>query len=435
MREQDTIQEIVSGPVTAVAQTTFAIKRYNSEAEAGAAIPALLARGGQLVEGLLSKTSDRWQFATTSLVEMLVEISVAVQVDKAKLKMGESTDTQRPVDPPHVKEIVEYFHNRVTESQPYWFGQLAFNLPANHSVTIVTINNDSPIQKAYMVIPKSTKMLPVDGNHRLSAFLKIMAASAEGEPTWDALKTDAIQWCLIDEPNPEIARQLFVDAGQSKPLPPALLVGFAALDVLPSVVKRIALESHVFKRRIDYLSKSLGRDHRVLLTINQLRIVTAEFLFGRSDRKGVQQETTAIAGHAAQDRAVEDATEFFESMAKAIGGPWQQLLDGESLPLADLREQRVDFTTSGLQAIARLGHDIWKQEEEDRVALLERLGDVNFSRSNEFWIKCGLVIPTQSEAGSTTYRIGTQSGYINGAYEALRLHVGLHHPFRAENQT
>ena len=240
-------------------EPTFIINEYSTAADASvAAMDHLTARAGQLVQGHLSQTSRRWQFATTSLVEALVEVSVSVEVDKAKLKLGEGTDTQRPVDPPHVKEIMEYFVDRVSEDKPYWFGQLAFNLPAGESVTLFTVNNSAPVRQAQMVIPRSTKMLPVDGNHRLSAFEKLQVAAREGDPTWDALKEDAIQWCLIDEPNPEIARQLFKDAGSAKPLPQALLVGFGAFDIFPSVVKRIALDTPVFKGRIDYLSKSLG---------------------------------------------------------------------------------------------------------------------------------------------------------------------------------
>ncbi len=412
-----TLEEV--GAVGPTTQSTFDIRRFDTAERASAAIPSLLARGGQLVEGLLSKTSGRWQFATTSLLEMLVEISEAVVVDKAKLKLGEGTDSQRPVDPPHVKEIAEYFRERVEEGKPYWFGQLAFNIKSDQTVIIVSQTDDAPIQQAYMVVPKATKMLPVDGNHRLSAFQLLMEAAKAGQPTWDALKGDAIQWCLIDEPDPDIARQLFVDAGKAKQLPPALLVGFAALDVFPSVVKRVAIESPVFKGRIDYLSKSLGRDHRVIMTVNQLRIVIAEFLFGRSDRKGLIQETTALAGEVAQDAAVDDAVEFFSDLASALGGPWQEVLEGKPQMLADLREVRVDFTTSGLQALARAGHELRHMDRNERRERLARLRDLNYTRSNQMWIECGLVIPTQTEAG-TTYRIATQAANVTNAYEAIK---------------
>src|SRR5690242_4575031 len=84
-------------------EPTFVIKEFDTVAQSSvAAIEHLSARAGQLVQGHLSKTSNRSQFATTSLVEALVEISSSVEVDKSKLKMGEGTDTQRPVDPAHV---------------------------------------------------------------------------------------------------------------------------------------------------------------------------------------------------------------------------------------------------------------------------------------------------------------------------------------------
>lgn len=291
------------------------------------------------------------------------------------LEIARLQNANRPLIPNHVDEIARY----LVETKDYILPPFVFNSSTPIKVFAFGM---SAVKFGYAVIPSELILYVTDGQHRLKAIEKALPERPE-------LRNDGATVLVVQEDDIDKIHQDFADCAKNKPIPPALLAAFDISNPLAELTRQLSRELVIFNGRIDKTSKSVGKATNYLFTMNQLQIGVAEFLFG-SSRKQVLK-SCSIQVNNEFNLQLEKVKTFYRGFAE-INESWKQLLKPASetgnLDLYSWRQERIDFTTIGLQIISRVGHHIFFSKgftEQQRFTLLEALASLDYKRDSALW--------------------------------------------------
>ncbi|WP_292777530.1 DNA sulfur modification protein DndB [Nostoc sp. NMS9] len=183
--------------------------------------------------------------------------------------------------------------------------------------------------------------------------------------------------------------QDFADCAKTRPIPPALLAAFDVSNILASLTRQLAKELVIFDGRIDKVSRTVGKDPSYLFTMNQLKVCTAEFLFGSSRKQVIESRSNQKKGETSLLLA--KAKAFYMEFSKNSEA-WKALLIPASatsnLDLYTLRQQRIDFNSVGFQIISKIGHLIFfgkKFTDEEQNKLISAVAHIDYTRESPLW--------------------------------------------------
>ncbi len=283
----------------------------------------------------------------------------------------------RPIMISHVEEIKKY----LLETDKYILPPFTFN--TDTPIKVFAFGSGS-IKVGYAVIPSNLKLYVTDGQHRIKAIKEAI----KHRPS---LKDDGATVLVVHEKDLDQIHQDFADCAKTKAISPALITAFDVGDVVARLTRELAKESDLFKGRIDQTSRTVGKDPNYLFTMNQLRVCTAELLFGSSRKQVVKSRSTKIDGDEKKFREyLEIAKNFYLEFANN-NAVWKQLLDSKhssEVNLYNLRKARIDFSTVGFQIISKLGHHVFytlKHTDEEREKLIKAIAKLDYSREGQLW--------------------------------------------------
>jgi DGQHR domain-containing protein len=266
------------------------------------------------------------------------------------------------------------------------------------------------VKFGHAVIPTNVELYVTDGQHRLKAIEK---ASTE-KPS---LRNDSVTVLVVQEENIDQIHQDFADCAKNKPIPPALLAAFDVTNVLAKMTRDISRQLVIFDKRIDKISKTVGKDPNYMFTMNQLRVGLAEFLFGSSRKQVIESRSNQQKSE--YKTQLEQAKCFYMEFAKN-NEIWKSLLQPASetvnLDLYSLRQERIDFNTIGFQIISRVGHRIFFGKEltdEQRSTLIKALASLDYRRDSALWENSVVI-----DDGEGSKKIVTQSAAVDKGFKA-----------------
>ena len=342
---------------------------------------------------------------------LLLELGKLQSAETKKNKSNAEEKINRPLMRPHVNEIAKYLIN----TDNYVLPPFIFNCSTPIKVFAY---GTGAVKFGYAVIPSNVELYVTDGQHRLKAIEKAIAERP-------SLKNDSVTVLVIEEDDIDQIHQDFADCAKTKPIPPALLAAFDVSNFLSQLTRKVSKESVIFNKRIDKISRTVGKDPNYMFTMSQLRIGMAEFLFGSSRKQVI--ESRSNQEDAKWDSFLEKAKIFYHLFAEN-NQTWQQLLQPASqtvnLDLYNLRQKRIDFNSVGFQVINRVGHHIFFGKgftELETNNLVKALASLDYSRNSQLW-ENNLVI----DDGKGGKKIIAQIAAINKGFEVAVRQVQNH---------
>lgn len=333
---------------------------------------------------------------------LLLELGKLQSAETKKNKSNAEEKINRPLMSPHVNEIAKYLIN----TENYVLPPLIFN--CSTPVKVFAYGTGA-VKFGYAVISNDVELYVTDGQHRLKAIEKAI----QERPL---LKNDSVTVLIIEEDDIDQIHQDFADCAKTKPIPPALLAAFDVSNVLSKLTRQVSKELVVFDRRIDKISRTVGKDPNYMFTMSQLRIGVAEFLFGSSRKQVIESRSNQ---EDCDWKTWLDDTKVFYRLFAENNQTWQQLLKPASqtvnLDLYSLRQERIDFNSVGFQVINRVGHHIFFGRdftESEINNLVKALASLDYRRDARLW-QNNLVI----DDGKGGKKIIAQMAAINKGFE------------------
>lgn len=320
------------------------------------------------------RTHLTFSLAFNLLLE-LVQLNVPDSTKDNKANAEEFVN--RPIMSSHVEEIKKY----LLETDKYILPPFTFN--TDTPIKVFAFGSGS-IKVGYAVIPSNLKLYVTDGQHRIKAIKEAI----KHRPS---LKDDGATVLVVHEKDLDQIHQDFADCAKTKPISPALITAFDVGDVLARLTRELAKESDLFKRRIDQTSRTVGKAPKYLFTMNQLRVCTAELLFGSSRKQVVKSRSAKLNGNEKKIREYLEIAKYFYLEFAKNNLVWMELLPSEwvkFINLYDLRKARIDFSTVGFQIISRLGHHALFSKNltaEERQKLIKAIAELDYSREAQLW--------------------------------------------------
>lgn len=281
----------------------------------------------------------------------------------------------RPLIPQHVDEIVKY----LLETENYILPPFIFN--SSTPIRVFAFGAGA-VKFGYAVIPTNVELYVTDGQHRIEAIKKTIVDRPQ-------LRDDSATVLVIREDDLDQIHQDFADCAKTKPIPPALLAAFDVSDVLAKLTRQLAKELVIFDGRIDKVSKTVGKDPSYLFTMNQLKVCTAEFLFGSSRKQVIESRANQKKG---ESNLLLAKAKYFYLEFSQNNDAWKPLLkpvsDTTNFDMYTLRQQRIDFNSVGFQIISKIGHLIFFNKDftrEEQIKLIRAVANLDYTRESTLW--------------------------------------------------
>lgn len=333
---------------------------------------------------------------------LLLDMAKLQTADTKKHKSNAEELINRPIIQQHVDEIAKY----LLETENYILPPFIFNSKTPIKVLAFGVG---AVKFGYAVLPTSVELYVTDGQHRLKAIEKAVKERPE-------LLNDSVTILVVQEEDIDQIHQDFADCAKNKPIPPALLAVFDVSSLLARLTRQLSRDLVIFDKRIDKISRTLGKDPNYMFTMNQLRIGLAEFLYGSSRKQVIESRSNQDKGES--KLLLEKAKHFYLEFS-TVNDAWKQLLQPASktvnLDLYSLRQERIDFNTVGFQIISRVGYLIFfanEFTEAQQIQLVHTLGSLDYRRNSGIWDNSVVI-----DDGNGNMKIIAQSAAVDKGFK------------------
>lgn len=306
---------------------------------------------------------------------LLLEMARLNSAHSKNNKSNAEEFVNRPLIPQHVDEIAKY----LVETENYILPPFTFN--SSTPIRVFAFGAGA-VKFGYAIVPTNVDLYVTDGQHRIKAVEKAIVVRPD-------LRDDSATVLVIREDDLDQIHQDFADCAKTRPIPPALLAAFDVSNVLARLTRELAKNVVIFDGRIDKVSRTVGKDPSYLFTMNQLRVCTAEFLFGSSRKQVIESRSNKQKVESSVLLA--KAKAFYIEFAQN-NDAWKPLLHASAetvnLDLYTLRQQRIDFNSVGFQIISKIGHLIFFGKEftnEQRSKLIQAVANLSYTRESPLW--------------------------------------------------
>lgn len=352
----------------------------------------------------------------------------------------------RPLDEDHAKGFTDYVLENIED--PFI---PSFSLNSNEPITIHYVptyqGHDVNVPFAIIVLPRTTRLSIVDGQHRIFGLKKAYERLQSEKPRDDehrrklreaeaVLDRSSVPVLITLEPDIKKSHLDFYDASRTKALPASQLAVYDIRNVARALLMDLAESCPLFAgKRVDYTNSKMSKKTPALYLFNQIYMAEKTFLVG-----GYGLEEDAFHARARAMLKNTDDPKYAEMRDKIVAF-FNDVTDTipllrEASRLSDERfssrvlEYRdagiILFTATGLAIIARIGYDMLIHNDESNWReYVANLKDVNWKRNDPLWIEAG-VVSQDGERVSTAHK-SVQAGAA--AVEAL---IGWQNPKRAQ---
>ncbi len=350
---------------------------------------------------------------------------VANHAESRPAPKGAQTDAalaalNRPLVPAHSRAIGRYLREHYSEN--YIIPPLTLNL--DQPATVYTLEfRDAPSLMGYLVLPPNAHMTITDGQHRQHGIAEFLNELRQARPNdYAQAARNGVPVMIVPESDIVQAHQDFADCSKVKALPPSLLTVYDARNPGNRLVIDLEKTCTLFKGRIDSTSKVLSRNSTLLFLTNQVRQLVKELLCGSyalPEREFARRAQEQLAKKYQYEDALKKFSAYVNHVTKALA-VWSRIsrlpdtVEAGTIP-ALRAEGWLCLTATGLNLIGRLGHLLFRNGTREWRAYAERLGEIDWRRSADFW--SGNVVQNN--------RILTQQGPLRLAVEKVCDAIGL----------
>ncbi len=356
----------------------------------------------------------------------------------ARSTLGEVREAyNRPLDPDHAKEFADYIIENIED--PF---VPSFSLNSSEPITIHYVPRygtyEVDIPFAIVVIPRTTKLSIVDGQHRIAGLRHayerfVKEGNRDGEKTLDCSSVPVL---ITIEPDIKKSHLDFYDASRTKALPPSQLAVYDVRNVARALLMDLVEQCPLFKgSRVDFTAAKMGKKTPALYLFNQVYMAEKTFLFGsygladaefHSKARSTLKHVNAPEYAQMRDRMVE----YFNAVTEAIPLLREAAhLSDDRLPsrIIEYRDAEIIlFTATGLAVLARFGYDLLKANEAHWRDVVARLGELSWKRSDERWTTAGVV---------ANGKVSTAHKAVSGGADEIAKTLGWVNPVKAEPVT
>jgi DNA sulfur modification protein DndB len=314
---------------------------------------------------------------------------------KGDPKPDPATTRQRPLDPSHVRDILNYLRKNET----YLIPPIIVN--SSDSLDIFVAPSSLATRPCTFVLPQEDVLHITDGQHRVEALRQAGTVKPE-------LMKDAIGITLIEEMDLERIHQDFYDAAQTKKLEPGLLVEYDGRSMGNQLAREICSTVPLFQHRTERLG-NIGKNSLKLFTTNQVKEACFHLILGEvSGKKAgvierVNQQITPV-----YEAWVQCIQAFFDAMT--MHNPQWNVIAARSPetghvvdPAPEYRTKYLHCIGGGLNVMCAVGHMILAKQEtlsaeftSEQEYLLTQLATLDWSRDNALWY--GGIVSTSGTA-------------------------------------
>lgn len=337
-------REPINGP------TVHRLTSY--DAAKSAAADHMISAGGSIKEVLAFRQGNRIKLTgTLSLSEILRQ----TRVDPTP-KGGNPLDFgQRPEDRPHIMSIANY----LVQNEEYTLDSMTLVSDVRLDVWMHSTSG------GFLHIPAEYQFDVGNGMHRRGGISKAIAKRAE-------LGYDSIVVEISFEQDEDQRRQDFADLAKTKPISGSLKATYDSRDgLLYHNIRKFSL----FQGRIDLMGSKVAKSSDNLFVFQALKDGVNRFLYG-SKTPGKTTATTI--------ELTQRASEFFYRF-ETTNPQYAAMLTTppESLQMIPLRAEFVHFNSAGFQVLCRVGHDIFKSQDENRrMQLVEAMANLDWTKTS-----------------------------------------------------
>ncbi len=341
---------------------------------------------------------------------------------KSASKKGNVSDAMaavnRPLDDSHARSVARYIAENIGKT--YILPPMTLNI--QETVDVWTIDVQSALKPAYLVVPMTAHLAITDGQHRQAA-LQIAADNLTAEEL-RILDKDSVSVMITCETEVKQIHQDFADCSKTKALPQSQLAVYDRRNPANGIVLDLADTCPLFAGKIDATSSTLSKKSLALFLTNQVRQLVKELLVGSYAESDDLFESKAVNLLGAPDSpkyvVVRDRfVEYVNAVTEAIPklkeiADLDVGLERNKIPVA--REAGwICLTATGLNIIGRIGHELIVNNNPDWKKYVEALGKIDWQRTGQLWqgniIKDG--------------KIMTQQSPLKAAVAAVRREIGL----------
>jgi DNA sulfur modification protein DndB len=343
----------------------------------------------------------------------------------------------RPLDADHAREFTDYVVENIDD--PFI---PSFSLNSSEPITVHYVPKYGEyavdIPMAIVVIPRTTKLSIIDGQHRIFGLRLAYERFIEdknraGEQILDQSSVPVL---ITIERDIRKSHLDFFDASRTKALPPSQLAAYDVRNVARAMLMDLVEQCPLFRgKRIDYTAAKMGKKTPSLYLFNQVYMAEKTFLVGNyansepefhSKARAMLKHTNAVEYVAMRDRMVE----YFNAVTEAIPllREASHLSDDRlSKRIIDYRNAEIIlFTATGLAMLARFGYDLRTANEAEWRDVVSRLGELNWKRSEERWTTAGVV---------ANGKVSTAHKAVSGGANAIAKALGWVNPVKADPQS
>ncbi|ASY70313.1 DNA sulfur modification protein DndB [Sinorhizobium fredii] len=388
------------------------MKLYPNFADAvNAAVQFAFGNHAHHFEGTLFQQGGRFMFSTAMPFERFVQVAEAnsTMVRKRSEKRddqrvliateGDAVDdvadtTNRPVDRGHVRAITKYLTNAVSRGEHYIMPPATLNL-RDESVTLFTLEGESTIKPAVLVLPPHARFEITDAQHRRQG----ISEALEDANVRRKLLRDGIAVMVTFENELSQVHQDFADASKTKPIAGSLVAVYDGRLPVNALAIYLARNCPLFRHTVDATSKgsSLSAGSVKVWNTNVLRqFVKYAGLNSREGDDGWNSKFMQVYGDQDDPRCQQFRdylVHFIEACAQHI--PLLNKLvklsaeDMSNVPKLRAKDGgQVLMTAPGMNVLGALAHDLYRavyRPGQDIEPWIKKLAAIDWSYAGAVW--------------------------------------------------
>lgn len=388
------------------------IKEFQSFPEAvNASVQFAFGNHAHHFEGMLFEQGGRNMFSTAMPFERFVQVAEAnsAVIRKRSEKRedvkvltaieGDAVDdvantTNRPVDRGHVRGITKYIVNAVNHGEPYIMPPATLNL-RHETATLFTIEGNSTIKPAVMVLPPHARFEITDAQHRREG----IGEALESQQVRRRLLRDGIAVMVTFENDLSQVHQDFADASKTKPIAGSLVAVYDGRLPVNALAIHLARSCRLFRHTIDATSKgsSLSAGSVKVWNTNVLRqLVKYAGLNSREGDDGWNSKFTQVYGEQDDSRYQQfrDYIVHFVDVCTKHLPLFNTLAALSPEDMSDVPKLRakdggqVLMTAPGMNVLGAVAHDLYRaihRQGDDIEPWIQKLAAIDWSYEGVVW--------------------------------------------------
>jgi len=297
---------------------------------------------------------------------------------------------QRKLNAQRVPEISKYLVEKPTD---YVLSALTASVDA--SIKFNSVDPDGVNSNlGTLSIPMDARLLINDGQHRRAAIEEAVKENPD-------LGHDNVAVLFFIDEGLKRSQQMFVDLNMHQVRPDTSLVTlYNHTDPESAMATEVAKTCAPFNGLTDLESSSLSKKSNKLFTLSSIKHANRALLKKKRKDKLSEQD-------------IRTAKEFWNQLATVL--PFWKLVKEGTIAASSVREDNIFSHGIVIQALATFGSHLLSQYPADWKSYINKLEDVNWSKSNQLWNGRSIVLGRMTKTKSANLL----------TVNALKLHLGL----------